>query len=113
MTGRVNRRLLRVAALLVFAVAAFYALGGSQSLARLRARIRAMMEPPTPREMQVAVANAQRQAAIDSATRAITTKDDPTQRPATLGFMAAVIGGAVALVAGFALVSARTGAKRG
>ena|SRR5579885_992524 len=97
-----RRTLVVTISILIFAIGAPYALGGGAVFRQMRARIRAFMEPPTPAQIQRAVAAEARQAAIDSIVRADTTHAPRADPPASLGFIAkliaATLGGVIILV---------------
>jgi hypothetical protein len=88
-----------------FALAAVYAVGGSAAFSRVRARIRAFMEPPTPIQMEQAVAASQQQSAIDSAQR--DTVGGHQAAPASLGAMLVMMGIALGGVFLLLVLSAR------
>jgi hypothetical protein len=88
-----------------FVIGATYAVGGASTFRRLRARVRALMEPPTPAQMQQATAAAQEQAVIDSLTRADTSlrhEERPASPRMILTIFAFALGGTVVLLLGSA-----------
>lgn len=101
-----NRRtLVGLLCILGFAVAATYAVGGASTFTRLRARIRAFMEPPTPAQMQQATAAVQ-QTTIDSVNRADTAARRRAE-PASLRVIFTMIGAALALTVLLLIASTR------
>jgi hypothetical protein len=87
------RRSISIIGIVVFAAGAAYVLGGADMYRELRTRAKAFMEPPTPAQIQRAVAVEAQQARADSIARADTANH--TQRsdpPASLGFILAVVG---------------------
>jgi len=90
--GTLRSKLVWLVAAVAFVVAASYALGGDDVFRQMRARLRAFMEPPTPAQVQRAVAAEARQAAIDSIVRADTTHASRADAPASLAFIVKLIG---------------------
>jgi hypothetical protein len=96
---------------LAFAVAAVYAVGGASTFSRLRARIRAFMEPPTTSQIQQAVAREQRQATADSVQREDTVGTHQAA-PASAGGMLLMMGVALGAVFILLIVSTRWPASK-
>lgn len=91
----VRRPIAWLAGVLVFALASAYALGGASVFRGMRARIRAFLEPPTPAQIQTAVAVEAQRAAFDSAVRADTAHMPRSDPPASLAFILEVMTGTV------------------
>jgi hypothetical protein len=106
-----RRRLAIALFVLGFAVAAVYAVGGAATFSRVRARIRAFMEPPTTSQIQRAVARAQQQAAADSAQRQDTVGSHQAA-PASFGSMLGMMGVALAIILILLIVSTRWPASK-
>ena len=90
--GMFRKTLLLLVCAAAFILAAAYALGGSAAFRQMRARVRAFMEPPTPAQIQGAVAAERRQALVDSMVRADTAHGPRSDPPASLGFILKLVG---------------------
>jgi hypothetical protein len=104
-------KLIYLMCVVAFVVGATYAVGGASTFRRLRARLRAFMEPPTPAQVQQATAAAEEQAVIDSLTRTDTSlrrEARPASPRMILTIFAFALGGTVVLFVG----SARWASKR-